>query len=275
MTAVERYTSEHGWMDVASRDPHPALAPHVRRYWGVVERTTQPMRRREIPSQDVVAILSFGPRIRVDDAERTSFVAGLTESSVVTEHAGESYGIDVTFTPLGARMILGAPMCVLANEVVAFEDVWGRGAGELLERLSEAPSWDDRFDLLDRVFAERLGRAIAPPPAVAHAWGRLVTADGRLAVRELAAELGCSRSYLASQFREHVGLPPKVTARILRFQRAIRLLETDHTRLERIAFDCGYYDQAHFNRDFRAFAGSTPREFLARLSPAAPGLAAD
>jgi AraC-like DNA-binding protein len=166
-------------------------------------------------------------------------------------------------------------MHLFANHVVPFEDLWGGGSAELLERLYEAPGWAARFDLLDAVLAVRLSRATTPPPAVAWAWRRLVTEHGRLAVHELTRELACSRRYLAAQFRDHVGLPPKVTARILRFQRAVSMLENGEPQLERIALDCGYYDQAHFNRDFRAFAGSTPTEFLARLYPAAPGLAPD
>lgn len=263
-------------MDVASRPPHPALASHVRRYWGFLESSASPVRRREIPGQDVVVILSLGPCLRVNDASRTSFVAGLTEASVVTEHEGMSHGLEVTFTPLGARMILGIPMHVIANDVVPFEDVWGEGGAELLERLYEAPDWDSRFALVDAVLATRLAEAAPPPAAVAWAWRRLVAEAGRLGVRELTAELACSRRYLATQFREHVGLAPKPMARILRFQRAVRLLEDEgEPHLERIALACGYYDQPHFNRDFRAFAGSTPTEFLARLFPTAPGLAPD
>lgn len=273
---MKRYEYDGGWMEVASRPPHAALSSHVRRYWGFVESSTSPVRRREIPGQDVVAILSFGPSLRVDDSPRTSFVAGLTEASVVTEHAGMSHGVEVSFTPLGARMILGTPIHLLANDVVPFVDVWGEGGEELLERLYESPDWEARFALLDTVLMSRLAAATPPPAAVAWAWRRLVAEAGRVAVRELTTELACSRRYLATQFREHVGLAPKPMARILRFQRAVQLLEGDgEPHLERIALACGYYDQPHFNRDFRAFAGSTPTEFLARLFPSSPGLAPD
>jgi AraC-like DNA-binding protein len=233
-----------------------------------------PVRRREIPGRDIVMVLSFGPSLRVDDAPQTSFVAGLAEASVVTEHDGLANGVEVNFTPLGARMILGTPMHLVANEVVPFEDVWGDGAAELLARLYEAADWAARFDLLDAVLAIRLARATAAPPAVEWAWQRLVEEHGRLAVHELTRELACSRRYLAVQFREHIGLAPKVFARILRFQRATDLLETGRD-FEWVARACGYYDQAHFNRDFREFAASTPTEFLARIHPSAPGLAAE
>ena len=91
----------------------------------------------------------------------------------------------------------------------------------------------------------------------------------------LTAELGVSRQYLATRFRDEVGLPPKTVARIVGFQRAIGLLGADHAHLKRIAHDCGYYDQAHLNRDFRELAGSTPTEFLARRLPDGAGVLCD
>ena len=93
-------------------------------------------------------------------------------------------------------------------------------------------------------------------------------------VANLAAELGWSRRHLGERIRADLGLPPKIVGRILRFDRVKRLLERDDGhRLAEIALDCGYYDQAHLNRDFREFADATPSEFLARRLPDGGGVA--
>jgi transcriptional regulator GlxA family with amidase domain len=95
-----------------------------------------------------------------------------------------------------------------------------------------------------------------------------VRTNGAAPVEALAADIGWSRRHLLGRFREHTGLPPKVFARILRFQRAAALLaDPAGPSLCEIALDCGYYDQAHLNRDFRAFAGRTPTELLAARLP--------
>jgi AraC-like DNA-binding protein len=233
------------------------------------------MRRVEPAVAAIPVIVSLGPQIEVDGSTHTSFVAGLGDLPSCTEHGGHQLGIQIDLSPLAARMLLGAPMHELANRVVALEDVLGPGLGWLIERLQEAPTWDARFELLDDALARRVDRALAPPPAVTWAWGLLQASHGRLPVNGLAAALGCSPRYLTLQFREHLGLPPKTLARVLRFQHALSLLERDDgARFAEIAEGCGYYDQAHLNRDFRAFAGAAPGDFLARRLPYGGGVAA-
>lgn len=90
---------------------------------------------------------------------------------------------------------------------------------------------------------------------------------GGVRIGKLAGELGCSRRHLAAVFHEQVGLPPKTVARQLRFQSVCRRLTRDPARWADIAYDAGYCDQAHLNREFRDLAGTTPTDFLARLIP--------
>ena len=87
-------------------------------------------------------------------------------------------------------------------------------------------------------------------------------------------QTGWSHRRLIGAFRDQVGLAPKALARVLRFQRAASSLrEGGRDRLADVAYDCGYYDQAHLNRDFRQFAATTPSEYAARVLPAGGGVA--
>ena len=258
-------------MELVSGAPHPTLRHHVRRYCGYRERTLHPVRRRELPGADVTLIVSLGPELRLLEprpATHTSFVAGLDDHSAVTEHDGEAAGVEVTLTPLAAHRLFRVPMHTLARRVVELDELLGREADRLAERLHGAPTWPARFQIVDETIRGHVADAPEPSPGVAWAYQRLLATAGRVRVGALASELGWSRKRLAARFREEVGLPAKSLARVLRFRQAVRLLERDDDRsLGEIALDCGYFDQAHLNRDFRSFAGCTPTELLARRRP--------
>jgi AraC-like DNA-binding protein len=258
--------------ELVVRRADPRLRRYIDRYYGYAEQTAGPVRQREPPSTGVVLIFGLGPELKlVDRADPTrppmrlgSFVAGLDEGCAVIEHDGEMRGVQVDVTPLAARMIFRVPMHALARQTVALEDVLDREARRLEERLVDARTWAERFELVEAALSARLAAAEPPPPDVDWAWRRLTATHGRIRIAELAAELGCSRKHLAARFREHVGLPPKLFARMLRFGHAVDLMgSAPRTSLAQLAVDCGYYDQAHLDRDFRDFAATTPTAYFA------------
>jgi len=282
---------------MTSRSASARLRPHVLGYCGYEEETIGFNRRRELPSGEVIVIIGLGPRLettypelspaRVE--EHRSFVAGIHETHCLVGSPGAQAGIQVNLTPLGAHLLLATPMDELANRVVEIDELL-RAEGELLvEQLHGAGSWEARFALLDAVLERRLDAARPASPDVAWAWRRVVASGGRLPIGELCAELGCSRRHMLRRFDEQVGVGPKAFARIVRFQRAVRLLghrdgPSTIGRTEpavardlswgEIALECGYFDQSHMNRDFRRLAGMAPGELAATLLPGDGGLAA-
>jgi AraC-like DNA-binding protein len=268
---------------MAQRAPHPALRPHVRQYTGWFEHMAAPLCRRELPTEEVPVIISFGAPIRVYNAGESerysdlgSFATGAYDSYVRVRSSGPAGGVQVNFTILGARLFLGRPLADLTNRSVPLDDLLGPLARRLEMQLHEAPTWDARFDILDREIAARLRMATPPGPEVIWTWRRLLTTGGRVGIGRIVDEVGCSQRHLISRFREHIGLSPKTMARVLRFARAAQALRTAAPpRLVDIAHDCGYYDQAHFTRDFRAFAGVTPGELVSSLLPDGGGISAD
>ena len=247
----------------------------IRRLCGYRERSSRPVRRREVPSGDVTLIISLGPAIDVDGHRRTSFLASLHDSPALTAYHGDQHGIEVNLTPLGARRLFGVPMHELTNEVVDLDALWGRSGSELSERLDDTEGWAARLAMVECFLTDRLAEARPAAPEVSWAWHTLRRSEGRVAVADLREELGWSARRIVGEFREQIGMAPKALSRVLRFNRAVRLLGArGHDGLAEIALDCGYYDQPHLNRDFRQFAGTSPTAYLANVMPASGGVAA-
>jgi AraC-like DNA-binding protein len=281
LTAVRHETASGRW-ELVSTGAHPTLWPHVRRYAGFAEHGSERVRRREPVNGDVVLIVSFGPSIvlhwpdrpETPAERRTSFLVGMHAPVTVTEHDGVSEGVQIDLTPTGAHMLLGMPMHLVAGQVLDLDVALPGLGAELPERLAAAPGCPARFALLDAVLARRLAAARDPSPDVMQAWRRLRETNGRLPVNRLAAELRCSRRHLSGRFREQIGVTPKAAARVIRFHHALdRLRVEGGGRWAEIAAECGYYDQSHLHRDFRAYAGLTPGEMEARLMAQGLGVA--
>jgi AraC-like DNA-binding protein len=277
---VSRHESPELRWAMTTRDAHPGLRGYVRNYTGYAEWSAAPLCRREVPSPDVILILSPSSQLSVADTiatrgpeRHTSFVAALHDRYALVEHGGFQEGVEVRLTPLGAHALFGLPMHELTNRVIELDELLGPEAEALVGRMWERQSWEERFEFLDAAIATRAARGRDHSPGVAWAWQRLRATHGRAGVRALADELGWSHRRLIARFREQVGMPPKTVGRILRFDRvAQRLLHAEAPRLAEVAYECGYYDQPHLNRDFRDLAGTTPGEYVARRLPEGGGV---
>ena len=252
--------------------PAPALRPYVARYVGYRQEGFAPGVHRGLPSPYLTFIISLGDPVDIvgmpdraqDPGAYQAFLGGLHAAPATIRHQGSQVGVSLQLTPLGARALLGLPAGALAWSVVDLEDVLGRPGRELVDRLAGATGWAARFAVLDSLLARRVDEPAGPAPETARAWHRLVTSGGTLDVASLARGVGWSRRHLSERFRLELGLAPKVAGRVVRFERARRLLERpDRPALVDLAAACGFYDQAHLNREWRELAGCSPTTWLA------------
>ena len=251
-------------------DTAPALRGVVRRIVGWSERGA-PVRRLEPATTITPVILMLGPRIAVDGDRLGSFAAGPYLRPVVTEHAGEQAGIQIDLEPLAARRLLGVPMTELAGRCVLLEDLLG---AELTDYVADAPTWSERLARSERLLERRMHDAPSIRWEVAWAVQRIRASGGRVKVEALARELGWSRRHLGAQLRDAVGVSPKELARLVRFERVLDGLRA-RSELADLAYEAGYADQPHLNREFRAFTGLTPTDYVRRVEdPALVGVPA-
>jgi AraC-like DNA-binding protein len=270
-TGFVRHESPHnGTFDMLRRPADARLRPVAPEYAGFIDSTPGAFSRRELPFPGAVFVISFGGPYtvangRTGEATATSsFIAGMHDTFVTNTQAGPTAGVQVNFTPLGAFFLLQRPMHEVANRTIALDELLGAEGRSWTARLAEAPGWEARFNMLDDLLLARFAHARPASRGVAWAWRKLQATGGRVPIGSLAADLGWSRKHLITKFREQIGLPPKTAARVLRFNNAVRLIERGaELPWTEIAIRSGYYDQAHFIRDFNQFAGATPTEFVA------------
>jgi AraC-like DNA-binding protein len=263
--------------EVVTARPAPALAAFIDRYVGYRMSGFAAGIHRGLPSRHMTFIVAIGPTI--DVVEQTDprqapqnyrcVLSGLQASTALIAHDGRQEGVAVALTPLGCRTLFGIPAAALWDTTVEFSDVVGPAGRELWERLQSAPTWPDRFATCDRVLSAlaQPGRSVGPE--LTWAWRSVVGSGGGIAIGPLAEEIGWSRQHLTRRFSREFGLSPKLAARITRFERARRMLAQtpSYITIAQVAATCGYYDQAHLDRDFADLAGTSPTGWLAEEVP--------
>ncbi|WP_239154078.1 AraC family transcriptional regulator [Amycolatopsis sp. FDAARGOS 1241] len=257
----------HSW---ATRAPHPALRGLVTRYIGYSQDDVTLAVHRGLPSRHVTLIVSLEEPIRFaglpGEGSLQALVGGLHTSPAFITQDRVQRGLHLELDPLGVRALLGVTAAELSGRVVDLAD-FGRSWGELPARLHEAADWPARFAILDSALAAHVSSGAPPAPELGEAWRLLRGSWGCVRVGELASEIGWSRRHFGERFRAEVGLAPKQAARVLRFERAGRLLRARSFDLASVAVTAGYYDQAHLSNEWRALAGCSPRTWIAEELP--------
>lgn len=254
--------------------PASALRVFVSHYAGFCARDLAPGTHAGLPSRHVHLIISLGAPIEIlqmphsiQRAGRfTAFVCGLQDAPALVRRSGSVELLHVFLEPAGTRVLLGASGSELASRVFALSDLWGRRrSAELVERLSDAPSWQRRFDVLDDIFTRTLS-PVKRPARLLRAWQDLA-ANGQRSIDDLARSIGWSRQYFTASFRLEFGVTPGTARRIFRFEHACRLIKTARPRLSDVAAASGYHDQAHMTHEWNTLAGCTPRTWIANELP--------
>ncbi|GIE29759.1 putative AraC-family regulatory protein [Actinoplanes italicus] len=171
--------------------------------------------------------------------------------------------VGVHFKPWGPAAFLPMPAAELCDRPVTLEQVWGRPTvAELRERLAGADRPADMLTLLEEELTRRLGET-AGLGLVRHTSSIITATGGAVAIGDLVTAAGVSSTHLAQRFKELIGVTPKRLARSHRF--AATMLAVDPAGpidWSELASGAGYFDQAHFGHDFRAFTGLTPTRYV-------------
>jgi AraC-like DNA-binding protein len=171
----------------------------------------------------------------------------------------------IVFQPGGLFALLSVPAKKLTNDDFDGEAVLGSMIGELERRMAEVSLFADRVRIANQYLSARL----SAPEAVgmiARTAAKVLMNDGCARVSDLAHATGLSIRQFERRFRYQIGTPPKLYARFVRFEAALRSkAAAPATQWTDIAHAPGYHDQMHMVHDFNSLSGDSPTAISGRL----------
>lgn len=166
--------------------------------------------------------------------------------------------IHVGFKPGGLHQLIGVPMHELIDRSYSASDILGKEADAVLEQLRNTTNFKQQVAVIERFLLKRL--VVQPVEAFDGALSILLSHNGNIPIENVAAAACLSLKQFERKCKDRIGLPPKLFARLIRFSNAYRIREANpEVSWTSICYECGYFDQMHLIRDFKEFAGVTPK----------------
>jgi AraC-like DNA-binding protein len=230
-------------------------------------------RRMTVPPMPSAHLfVNLGDPVRLRDSDPSVAPAVFTDGwfmgvwtrRFLVEYPARVRLVGVHFKPWGISPFVDVPATELRDRWVPVDAVWRRSLDRIRNQLGELASATATLRAVEDELRSRL--AEAPPrglDVVRYTGGRLASAHGAVPVGALTEAAGVSTNHLATQFKSHVGVTPKRVARIYRFARLILSVDArGPVDWAELAHTAGYFDQAHFGKEFKDFTGHTPTEYL-------------
>lgn len=254
--------------------PRAPLCEFVKLFW-YYEGYTQPhAKERIMPDGSMQVIIDLREdQIRIYDRENPercdrypgAVFTGPRSQFEIIDTAGQASVMGIHFRSGGAARFLRMPLNELQNQVVSLDCLWGKAGTDFRTRVLEAPTPEAKLQTFEQCLMEQCVKPLERHPAVRGALHFIDRSFPGLSIGDLTTRIGISRRRFIQVFSEEIGLAPKLFCRVHRFQ---QVLHSTHGKEEidwaDVALSCGYFDQAHFNHDFREFSGMNPSTYLKR-----------
>lgn len=256
-------------MDYQTYSPSTELVDFVKCYWTLTAPASEE-RQRIVPDGCMEMIFHCGDLYRqfLPDGssviQPSAFVFGQITQPLEIAPMGNTNIFAVRFHPNGFLPFASISIKEMENKTTDLQILFGDTGLELGVKILNATNTTERIALIESLLLQQLQSQETTDRVAAISVQALLALNGQLSVDELADQVQINRRQLERKFAIVIGMSPKQLAKIIRLQATLKMMEERRfDSLTELAYENGYFDQAHFIKDFKEFTGVTPSEFYA------------
>lgn len=190
------------------------------------------------------------------------FLYGQTVKPVEIDFEGNLKMIVIYFHPHVLKNLFGLNANEITDTCLDFSLLPPSAGRRLSEQLINIEQTEIQIELLCNFLHQMALGSKQEDSCLRFAVEQIKHTKGEISLRKLHDYLNVTERTFERRFEQHVGISAKLFARICRFQAVLSHLNgNNYSKLSDIALDSGYFDQAHFIKSFKEFAGVTPLEY--------------
>lgn len=261
-------------MEMTSKTPSKALGAAIDSLFHLANYNPEHTIERIVPDGLASIVIELdGQRRHILDNDsqeviqdcQGSWVSGVYANYISMTPLPNTELIALRVFPGQGAPLLGVPMSRLNDRVVDGTSIFGDAIDQHRRALLDLQDADEKLACLEAWLENRWDESVAPPPTVTTALETITGDPTQATLKSVHETVGVSSKHLADLFKRFVGPTPKVFQRLVRFSAALRRIQdSQEVNWADVSVESGYFDQAHFIRDFCRFSGFTPRRFLIR-----------
>jgi len=256
--------------------PSNLLKPYIRHYYLFESDADLEFEDTVFPSGEMEIIFNLGEGKWAASVENQFFpnppieLWGQITRPLAIRSKGRHSMLGLRFHTHSAAYFFHDEIGMFNDQVADLGDILGRPVKTLHAQLRETRDPDSRIALIEHFLSERLAGNEKRSGSIEKVADILTSIKNNAEedkIGHIASRHGITPRYLHKLIHQHTGLSPKSFNKISRFQLSLRLIAKNDRPFTSIAYDCGYFDQSHFIRDFKSFTGLTPSAYLENRSP--------
>lgn len=251
-------------------EPQEALARHIKCYWNLDndEDPAPHSRERVFPDGCIELIFNYADLMQKfenghSEIQQRHFIHGQLKKFMELESTGKVGIFSVRFQPAGLQPFIGFDVSELTEKTMTVAEIWGDAGIAFEKEMKAARNISERIAITESFLSDRLNQFRKNDPAISGCVDAIITTSGQATMEDLSEKFHIGKRQLERKFLSTVGLSQKLFSRIIRFNHALQLIENkDFSTFTHVAHEGGFYDQAHFIRDFKDFTGLNPKQYF-------------
>ncbi|MFT3794119.1 DUF6597 domain-containing transcriptional factor [Flavobacterium sp.] len=257
-------------MDYQVYQPQQKLERYVKYYWTLHndDDLVPHSRERVFPDGCIELIFNYADPMRIFENDQAviqprNIVHGQLKRFIELESTGRIGLFCARFQAAGFQPFIDFDVSDLTDRSMTIAEIWGKEGTTLESEMQSASNTDQRMVLVEAFLINRLAKSKKINTEISLCVDDIIASDGLMTIDELSQKYHIGKRHLERKFLSSVGLSQKLFARIVRFNHALQMIANkDFSTFTHVAHEGGFYDQAHFIRDFKDFTGLNPKQYF-------------